>query len=259
MVKNPPANAGDMRDTSLIPGLERSLGWGNGNLLQYSCLENSVDPGADGLQSMGLQWVRHNWSDLAWHITDCSLPGSFVYGISQARIFQWVAVSSSRGSSQPRDETHIFCGSCIGRWTLCHWATWEAWQGLARPSYPWWLENSGSSPRLYHHVNAWLLVSVWQEREKARRHTALNYLKPKVTYPRKNSPLARTNEWCSAHLQKGLAVWSSTRYFVSIVIASTCLPTFIFTPNLWLILLTSFFSIMEFTFKLLDFRNDWLC
>ena len=55
MVKNPPANAGDMRDTSLIPGLERSLGGGNGNLLQYSCLENSMDPGADGLQSRGLQ------------------------------------------------------------------------------------------------------------------------------------------------------------------------------------------------------------
>ena len=40
MVKNLPANE---RDTSLIPGLERSPGEGNGNLLQYSCLENSMD------------------------------------------------------------------------------------------------------------------------------------------------------------------------------------------------------------------------
>ena len=34
---------------------------------------------------------------------DCNLPGSFVHGIFQARILEWVAVSSSRGSSQPRD------------------------------------------------------------------------------------------------------------------------------------------------------------
>ena len=43
MVKNPPANE---RDTSLIPGLGRSPGEGNGNSLQYSCLENPKDTGA---------------------------------------------------------------------------------------------------------------------------------------------------------------------------------------------------------------------
>ena len=48
---------------------------------------------------------------------DCSLPDSSVHGIPQARILEWVAVLSSRGSSQPRDQTHI---SCIGRWVLYH-------------------------------------------------------------------------------------------------------------------------------------------
>ena len=43
VVKNPPANAGDTRDAGLIPGLGRSPGEGNGNLLQYSCLENPMD------------------------------------------------------------------------------------------------------------------------------------------------------------------------------------------------------------------------
>ena len=43
VVRNSPANAGDTRDTGLIPGLGRSLGVGNGNPLQYSCLENSMD------------------------------------------------------------------------------------------------------------------------------------------------------------------------------------------------------------------------
>ena len=43
MVENLPANGGDVRDTGLIPELERSPGGGNGNPLQYFCLENSVD------------------------------------------------------------------------------------------------------------------------------------------------------------------------------------------------------------------------
>ena len=42
-VKNPPANAGDIRDTSLIPVLGRSPGRGHDNPLQYSCLENAMD------------------------------------------------------------------------------------------------------------------------------------------------------------------------------------------------------------------------
>ena len=46
MVKNLPANAGDAKDVGLIPGSGRSPGVGNGNPLQYSCLENSMDRGA---------------------------------------------------------------------------------------------------------------------------------------------------------------------------------------------------------------------
>ena len=48
MVKNPPANAGDIRDAGLIPGSGRSPGGGHGNPLQYSCLENLMDRGAWG-------------------------------------------------------------------------------------------------------------------------------------------------------------------------------------------------------------------
>ena len=55
MVKNLPANAGDTRDTGLIPGLGRSPGGGHGNPLQYSCLENPMDRGAWQLQSIGSQ------------------------------------------------------------------------------------------------------------------------------------------------------------------------------------------------------------
>ena len=46
LVKNLPANAGDTRNTGLIPGSERSPGEGNGKPFQYSCLRNPMDDGA---------------------------------------------------------------------------------------------------------------------------------------------------------------------------------------------------------------------
>ena len=65
VLKNVPAHAGDIRDAGLIPGWGRSPGEGNGNPLQYSCLENPMDRGPDRLQFIELQRVRHDWSSLA--------------------------------------------------------------------------------------------------------------------------------------------------------------------------------------------------
>ena len=78
-----------------------------------------------GLLSMGWHRVDHDWSDLAAAAaaavlvsqlcltfcdpTDCSLLGSSVHGILQARILEWVAFPFSRGSSQPRDRTWVPC------------------------------------------------------------------------------------------------------------------------------------------------------
>ena len=56
--------------------------------------------------------------------------GSSVHGIFEARILDWVAISS-RGSSRPRNWTHMSCVSCIGRWILYHWATWEGFSLLS--------------------------------------------------------------------------------------------------------------------------------
>ena len=57
---------------------------------------------------------------------DSSPTGSSVHGIFQARILERVASSSSRGFSQPRDQTHISFNSFIGRRILYHCTTWEA-------------------------------------------------------------------------------------------------------------------------------------
>ena len=64
---------------------------------------------------------------------DCSVPGSSVHGIFQARIQKLVAILYSRGSSQTKDQTHVSCVSCIGRWILYHCTTWEAKQVSWRP------------------------------------------------------------------------------------------------------------------------------
>ena len=60
MVRNLPANAGDIRDVACIPGLGRSPGEGHGNRFHYSSLENLTDR-----QSMGSQGVGLHWNDLA--------------------------------------------------------------------------------------------------------------------------------------------------------------------------------------------------
>ena len=53
-------------------------------------------------------------------LVDCSLPGSSKHEILQARILEWVAISFSRGSSQPRDQTKVSCiaGRCFTLWAI---------------------------------------------------------------------------------------------------------------------------------------------
>ena len=58
---------------------------------------------------------------------DCIQPDSSIHGILQARILELVAISYSRESFWPKDQTHISWISCIGRWILYHWVTREAW------------------------------------------------------------------------------------------------------------------------------------
>ena len=62
VVKNPPANAGDGRDLGSIPGSGRSPGEGNGNPLQYSCLENSMDR---GVWQATVHGVAKSWTQLS--------------------------------------------------------------------------------------------------------------------------------------------------------------------------------------------------
>ena len=63
--KDMTANAGDIRDVGLIPGLGRSPGGGHSNPLKYSCLENPMAEESGELQSIESQRIGHDGSDLA--------------------------------------------------------------------------------------------------------------------------------------------------------------------------------------------------
>ena len=86
-------------------------------------------PKGDALRRMERYIYRCSATQLFFDPTNCSLSGSSVHGISQARILEWIAISLSRGSSQPRDGTHVPSVSCIAWWVLYRLATGKALQG----------------------------------------------------------------------------------------------------------------------------------
>ena len=90
VVKNPPANAGNIRDSGSTLGSGRSPGGGHGNLLQCSCLENPLDREPWWLQSIESHRVRHTWRNLAcMHViydSSASRKDSFLNVV----LFLWV-------------------------------------------------------------------------------------------------------------------------------------------------------------------------
>ena len=85
---------------------------------------------------------------------DGSPPGSSVHGVLQVRTPEWVAISSSRGSSWPRDRTPVFC---IGRRVLYYWATYEALIGWW---WWWWCSVTKLCPTLFNPMNCTHQISL---------------------------------------------------------------------------------------------------
>ena len=74
----------------------------------------------------------HQSCPILCNLMACGPPDSFVHGILQARILEWVATPSFWGSSQPRNQTHVSYVSCVGRWVLYQERHLEAPQKLCR-------------------------------------------------------------------------------------------------------------------------------
>ena len=110
---------GEMRDWSWVgeDPLEEEMA-AQSSILAWR-IPGKGEPG--GLPSMGLQ----SQTRLKRLSSNSSPPGSSVHRISQARILEWAAISSSRGSSQTRDRTRISCITWNTRHILYHCTTWE--------------------------------------------------------------------------------------------------------------------------------------
>ena len=89
-------------------------------------------------------------------LTPLQLPDSSVHGISEARIQKWIAISFSRGSSQPKDRTHVSYSSCIGREILYHWATWETSNSTSG-----YFSRENKNINLRRHMNAYAGLPMW--------------------------------------------------------------------------------------------------
>ena len=83
-----------------------------------------VDPGAGVPACMHVKWLQ--WCPTLCDLVDCSLPGSSVRGILQARILEWVAMPSSRGSFWPRIELRSLKSPALSDRSFATSATWEA-------------------------------------------------------------------------------------------------------------------------------------
>ena len=101
---------------SVVPASGLSCSVACGTLVPRPGIEFTT-PTLEERESVGAQWCLALCNPI-----DCNPPGSSVHGILQVRKLEWVAVSSSRGSSRPRDRTRVFC---TGRWILYRCATWE--------------------------------------------------------------------------------------------------------------------------------------
>ena len=121
-------------DPGSIPGLGRSPGEGNGHPFQYSCLENPLDRGAAGLQSVGSRRVRHNWATNTFTFTLEEKQYSF---LTWVRTFFsvwyftlcWPLGSGAHSSSLP--VFSVFGLDLLGRFSLglsltCVWGALEA-------------------------------------------------------------------------------------------------------------------------------------
>ena len=111
------------------------------------------------LQHQPFQWIKCEVAQLCPILcdpVDCSLPGSFIHGIFQARVLERVAISFSRGSSQPRNRTWVSCTA--GR----HFTIWATREANESKRFIIWFSNSITwyISKRSENTNIWIFIAV---------------------------------------------------------------------------------------------------
>ena len=119
VVKNPPANAEDIRDPGSIPGWGRSPGGGHGYPLQYSCLENPTDRGTWQATVHG---APKSWTQLSNTLIVSFLAklSKFWTSVTPSIKWEWLMLGSTWRVNDIRYIKHAWCLIGLGWWTFSH-------------------------------------------------------------------------------------------------------------------------------------------
>ena len=117
VVKNPPAIAGDARDVGLIHGLGRSLGEGNGNPTQYSCLENPMDRGVWRSRDHG---AAKSQTRLSTHVHHIYMISNVQYPVYYIYIYYFTLLLGTAFWVLLRDFDEYVSNSHFITWKCCH-------------------------------------------------------------------------------------------------------------------------------------------
>ena len=156
-----------------------------------------------------------------WDPMDCSWPDSSVRVISQARILECIAISSSQGSSWLRDQTGI---SWIGRWILYHWATWKALSGgsehkllaccsdkktlCSLPGIGWAMSGKGSQQEVLSGFK--LTALLWKNKTKTTLQEANWRVRGKEVF------------WTQSKVGVDLVAWRRLCYWIQQICIDVC-------------------------------------
>ena len=149
------------------------------------------------ITTLGKYVCAHNTQSMS--ILKCAVMSDSLqpYGLQPTRLLcpldfpgknmekECIAISSSMGSSQPRDQTHISCIiSCIGRWILYHWATWEAKNVIKiarRNSYN--IRHADDTIQMAESEEKLKNLSMKVKEKSAKADFKLNIKKPRSCHP----------------------------------------------------------------------------
>ena len=132
VIKNPPANAGHVRDTGSIPGLGRSPGGGHGNRLQYSCLENAKDRETcrATVHSFAQSWTQLKQLSTHAHVY-LYVEGDQIHGVRMQKTKQ----NRATNNSIPRQKLWALEDAIKARGLETTHVSQRAKEGLARVNY----------------------------------------------------------------------------------------------------------------------------